>query len=156
MVFHWSASDCKSPQISRTLLSIEADLNNAAVLMVSIHPRYPTLLVLSNLLNTILKTPITISITITLTFYNFFWFSNEIKILFSQFSFSSIIIPCFAGTSNYTMRPCYFLSIVSRSGLFVGIRWSVFISMSQIILCISFSWTDFCFTCSIWLYWLYC
>ena len=31
MVFHWSLSDSKSPQISRTLLSILADLNNAVV-----------------------------------------------------------------------------------------------------------------------------
>ena len=29
MVFHWSLSDCKSPQVSRTLLSILDDLYNA-------------------------------------------------------------------------------------------------------------------------------
>ena len=34
MVFHWSLSDSKSPQISRTLLSILAVLNNAVVCMV--------------------------------------------------------------------------------------------------------------------------
>ena len=38
MVFHWSVSDSKSPQVSRTLLSIRADLNNAVVWMVSTHP----------------------------------------------------------------------------------------------------------------------
>ena len=31
MVFHWSLSDSKFPQVSRTLLSILADLNNAVV-----------------------------------------------------------------------------------------------------------------------------
>ena len=31
MVFYWSLSDSKSPQFSRTLLSILADLSNAVV-----------------------------------------------------------------------------------------------------------------------------
>ena len=40
MVFHWSLSDSKSPQVSRTLLSILAVFNNAVVGMVS--TRSPT------------------------------------------------------------------------------------------------------------------
>ena len=40
MVFHWSLSDSKSPQVSRTLLSILADLNNAVVWMISAHPLF--------------------------------------------------------------------------------------------------------------------
>ena len=31
MVFYWSLSDSKSPQVSKTLLSIRADLKNAEV-----------------------------------------------------------------------------------------------------------------------------
>ena len=31
MVFHWSLSDNKSPQVSRNLLGILADFNNAVV-----------------------------------------------------------------------------------------------------------------------------
>ena len=31
MVFHWSLSDSKSPQVSRTLLSIPGDLNSTVV-----------------------------------------------------------------------------------------------------------------------------
>ena len=38
MVFHWSLSDSKSPQVSRTLLSILTDLNNALIWMVSTRP----------------------------------------------------------------------------------------------------------------------
>ena len=38
MVFHWSLSDSKSPQVSRTLLSILAFLNNVVVLIVSTRP----------------------------------------------------------------------------------------------------------------------
>ena len=35
MVFHWSLSNSESPKVSRTLLSILADLNNAVVWVVS-------------------------------------------------------------------------------------------------------------------------
>ena len=38
MVFHWSFSDSKSPQVSRTLLSNLAVLNNVVVWMVSTRP----------------------------------------------------------------------------------------------------------------------
>ena len=40
MIFHWSLSDSKSPQVSRTLLSILAVLNNAVVRLVSTRPYY--------------------------------------------------------------------------------------------------------------------
>ena len=38
MVSHWSLSDSKSPQVSKTLFSILADLNNAVVWTVSSCP----------------------------------------------------------------------------------------------------------------------
>ena len=38
MVFHMSLSDSKFPQVSRTLLSILADINNAVGWMVSTSP----------------------------------------------------------------------------------------------------------------------
>ena len=38
MFFHWSLSESKSAQVSNTLLSILANLNNAIVWMVSTHP----------------------------------------------------------------------------------------------------------------------
>ena len=38
MVFHWGLSDSKSPQVSRTHLSILAVFNNAVVWMVSTRP----------------------------------------------------------------------------------------------------------------------
>ena len=73
MVFHCSLSDSKSPQVSRTLLSILADLNNATVWMVSTH-----LLISKSFgpcakpLVTVLSTPITIGITVTFMFHSFF------------------------------------------------------------------------------------
>ena len=38
MVFYQSLSDIKSPQVSRTLLSILVDLDNAVVWMISTRP----------------------------------------------------------------------------------------------------------------------
>ena len=40
-VFHWSFSDCKSPLVSWTFLSIPADLSNAVVWMVLTCPPIP-------------------------------------------------------------------------------------------------------------------
>ena len=41
MVFHWRLSDSKSPQVSRTHLSILAVFNNAVVWMVYTWPQFP-------------------------------------------------------------------------------------------------------------------
>ena len=38
MVFHWSLNDSKSPQVSRTLLSILVVINNAVVWKLSTRP----------------------------------------------------------------------------------------------------------------------
>ena len=73
MVFHWSLSDSKSPQVSRTLLSILADLSNAIICIVFTRPptskssspfSYP--------LVTVPNTPITIGIIVTCVFHSFF------------------------------------------------------------------------------------
>ena len=37
MIFHWSLSDSQSPQVSRTLLSILADLDNAVVILAGLN-----------------------------------------------------------------------------------------------------------------------
>ena len=74
MVFHWSLSDNKSPQVFRTLFSILAVLNNVVVWMVSTRP--PTSnssSPFSNLLVTVPKAPITIGIIVTFMFHSFFF-----------------------------------------------------------------------------------
>ena len=72
MVFHWSLSDSKSPQVSTTRLSNLAVLKNAIVWMVSTRP--PTSKSsspFSNPLVTIPNPPITIGIIVTCMFHSF-------------------------------------------------------------------------------------
>ena len=88
MVFHWSLSDSKSPQVSRTLLSILAVLNNAVVWMVSTRP--PTSKSSSpfnNPLVTEQKAPIIIGIIVTFMFHSFFQLSCKIEVLILLFTF---------------------------------------------------------------------
>ena len=73
MAFLWSLSDSKSPQVSRTLLSILADLNNAVAWMVYTRP--PTSKsssTFNNPLVTVRKAPLTIGIIVTFMFHCFF------------------------------------------------------------------------------------
>ena len=73
MVFQWNLNDSNSPQVSSTLLSILADLDNAVVLMVSICPpissfSYP----LTKPLGIVSSALIIIGITVTFMFHGFF------------------------------------------------------------------------------------
>ena len=104
MVFHWCLSDSKSPQVSRNLLSILADLNNAVVWMVSTRPLISTSFSpCTNFLVTVPSVPITFGITVIFMFHNFFgslarsWYLS----LFSpSFSFTQLS----AGTTKSTIR----------------------------------------------------
>ena len=138
MVFHWSMSDSKSPQVSRTLLSILAVLNNAVVWMVSTRPpASKSSSPFNNPLVTIPKTPITIGTIVHFMFHSFFFNSF--------FSHSFRFILWSAGTAKSTILQIlsfFFLLIVIRSGLLAEIRWSVCMSKSRRSLCVSFSRTD--------------
>ena len=73
MVFHWSLSDNKFPQISRNLLSILTDLKNAVVWMVFICPPiFNSSSPLSNLFGILPSAPTTIGITVHFKFHIFF------------------------------------------------------------------------------------
>ena len=66
MVFHWSLSDRKSPQVSRNLLSILAVLNNVVVWMVSTRPPISkSSSPFNNPFVTLTNAPITIGIIVT-------------------------------------------------------------------------------------------
>ena len=88
MVFLWNLSDSRSPQISRTLLSILADHNNAVVSMVSTHPvisKSPRPCI--NPLVSVLRALITIGITVTFMFHRFFQLPSKVLVLFLLFPF---------------------------------------------------------------------
>ena len=72
MVFHWSLSDSKSPQISRTFLSILADPCNAVVLMILACPLMSNSSSLfTKPLGTVPSPTIRIDMIITFIFYGF-------------------------------------------------------------------------------------
>ena len=104
MVFHWSLSDTRSPQVSRYLLSILAVFNNAVVWMVSTRP--PTSKSsrpLNNPLVTVPKAPITIGIIITSMFHSFF--NSLVRSMYlSLFSHSFSFILWSTGTSRQFCR----------------------------------------------------
>ena len=88
MVFHWGLSDRKSSQVSRTLLSILAVLNNAFVCIVSIRPSTSkSSSPFSNLLVTVPKAPITIGTIVNFIFHSFFQFSSKVEVLILLLTF---------------------------------------------------------------------
>ena len=100
MVFHWSLSDSKSLQVSRTFSSILADLNNAVVWIVSTRPPISKS---SNPfispLVTVQRTPITIGINVTFRFHSFFNSRERSRCLFF-FSLSFNFTLWSAGTAK--------------------------------------------------------
>ena len=100
MVFHWSLSDSKSPQVSRTRLRILAVLSNAIIWIVSTRP--PTSKSsrpFNNPLLIVLKVPITIGTFVTFMFHSFFNSLGRSRYL-SFFSHSFIFILWSAGTAK--------------------------------------------------------
>ena len=73
MVFNWSSSNNKSLQVSRTLLSILADLNKAVVSMVSTRPLISkSSTPFTHPLVSVPSVTITIGITVPFIFHSFF------------------------------------------------------------------------------------
>ena len=93
MVFHWSLSDSKFPQVSRTLLTILAVLNNVVVWMVSTRlPTSKSSSPFSNPLVTVPNAPIIIRIIVTSMFHSFFNYLARSRYLsFFSHSFSFIL-----------------------------------------------------------------
>ena len=131
---YWvTASLHKSPQVSRTLLSILAVFNNAVVWMVSTRPPISkSSRPFNNPSVTVQKSPVTIA----------FFFNSLARsryLLFFSYYFSFILWS--AGTAKSTILQIFFLLIIIRSGFLAEIRCSVFISKSHRSLCVSFSRT---------------
>ena len=142
MVFPWSLSDSKSPQVSRTRLSILAVLSNAVVWIVSTRPlTSKSYRPFNNPLVTVPNAPITIGTIVTFMFHSFFNSLARSRYL-SFFSLSFRFILWSAGTAKSTILQILFLLlIIMRSGLLAGIRTSVCMLKSHRSLCESFSRT---------------
>ena len=141
MVFHKSLSDIKSPQVSRTLLSILAVLNNAVVWTVSTRPPTPKSSgPFNNPLVTIPKTPFRIGIVVTCMFHSFF------SSLARSRYFLSVLFCVQPGQQSRQFCKfsflLLFLLIIIRSGLLAEISLFVWMSKSQRSFCVSFSRTD--------------
>ena len=158
MFSHWTLSDSKFSQVSRTLLSILADLTNAVVWMVSTRPLISkSSSPFTNPLVNVLRVPIIIGITVPFMFHSFFPFPCKIRVLiflFAFFQFYSVVSrenEVHISTSSLFLSLffflffffCFVLLIITRSGRLAEIRWSVCISKSQGSLRVSFSWTDY-------------
>ena len=112
MDFHWSLSKSKSPQVSRTLLSILAVLNNTVVWMVSTRlPTSKSSSPFSNHLVTVPKAPIKIGTIITFMFNRFFNSLASSRYL-SFFSYSFSIIQWSAETAKSTILKILFIIII--------------------------------------------
>ena len=88
VVFHRSLGDSKSPPVSRTLLSIIANLHDAVVCMILILPLIVNYFCLfSKLLGTFQITLTIVGITITFTFRCFYQFSGRVQVFIYLFAF---------------------------------------------------------------------
>ena len=87
MVFHWSLSDSKSPQVSKTRLRILAVLSNAVIWIVSTRsPTSKSSRPFNNPLVILPKVPITIGTIVTFMFQ----FSSKVEVLILLFTFLQI------------------------------------------------------------------
>ena len=113
MVFHLGLSDSKSPQVSRTLLSILAVLNNAVVWMVSTRP--PTsksFIPFSYPLLTVPNAPITIGMIVTCMFHSFF----------NSLAKSRYYCYYYYYYNYYYYTHCEFFALVLADGLWLDLR----------------------------------
>ena len=103
MVLHWSLSDSKSSQVSRTRLRILAVLSNAVVWIVSTRPPISKSSRSFNNLSVIVpNSPITIGTIVTFMFHSFFNSLARSRYL-SFFSLSFRFILWSAGTAKSTI-----------------------------------------------------
>ena len=141
---HWGLSDSKSPQVSRTLFSILAVLNNIVVWTISTSP-------LISKSSSLFKQSFGDCIKSTNHhWYNcyfhvpqFFGFPSNVLVLILLFTFFQFysVVSWDSKVLQFFKFSFFSLLIIIRSSLLAEIRWSVCISKSQRSLCVSFSRT---------------
>ena len=126
-VFHisisWWSFTSKTPQVTRTLLSILAVLNNAVVRMISTHLlTSKSSSPFNNPLNTVPKAPITFGIIFTFMFHSFFQFFSKVEILILLFSFFQFYSVVHRDSKVNNFENCLFILIIIRCGLLAVLR----------------------------------
>ena len=112
MVLHWSLSDSKSPQVSRTRLRILTVLSNAVVWIVTTRPPiFKSSRPFNNPLVIVPNAPITIGTLVTFMFHSFFNSLAKSRYL-SFFSRSFRIILWSAGTAKSTILQIFFFLLI--------------------------------------------
>ena len=125
MVFPWSLSDSKSSQVSRTLLSILAVPNNAAVWILSTRPpASKSSSPLNSPLVSVPNAPITIGIIVTCMFHGF-QFPSKVQALILLFIFFQFYSVVSRDSKVHNFSSSLFLLIIIMSGCLAEIRWSV-------------------------------
>ena len=144
MIFHWSLSSNRFPQVSRTLLSILTDLKKAVVWMFSTRP----LISMSSSsftkpLVTVPKAPITIGLTVTFMFHSFFFqFPSKAEVLIFLFTFFQIYSVVSQNSRIHnSASSLFFLLIIIRSCHLAEMIWSVCISNIIFSLFLQAVWT---------------
>ena len=135
--FHWSLSDSKSPQVSRTLLSILTVLNNAVVWMVSVRPSTSKFSgPFNSPLVTVPNAPITISIIVTFMFHSFFKFPSKVDVLILLFTFFNFysVVSQYSKVDNFasSLFFFFFFLLITQSLVFWSILGDPFVCQSPI------------------------
>ena len=127
MVFHWSLSDSKSPQVSGTRLRILAVLSNAVVWIVSVRPPISkSSRPFNNFLVIVPNAPITTGTIVTFMFHRFFDSLARSRYLsFVSLSFRFILWS--AGTAKSTILQIIIIIIIQCSLYQVKVlnRWII-------------------------------
>ena len=127
MVSRRSLSDNKSPQVSGTLLSILADLNNAVVWMVSTRPLiFKFSSPCTNPLMTVPRAPITIGINLSFMIHSFSVLLQGPGTYLIFFRFPSVLLCGKPGQQSPPFASSLFLLIITRSYHAIGLMSRVF------------------------------
>ena len=118
-VFHWVLSDSKSPHVSRILLSILADRNNAVVWMVPACTPIP--IPLQSLLGSFRAHQLKF-ISLFLSGSIVFQFSGKVQVLVSLFVFFNFFFVVCRNSKVHRSIGSLFLLTITRSGCLVEIR----------------------------------
>ena len=123
MVFNWSLSDSKCPQVSRTRLRILAVLSNAVVWIVSTRP--PTFKSSSPFYNPLVILPNAPNQNRHNCYFDIpqlFQFSSKVEVLILLFTFLQIYSVVRRDSNVYNFADSLFLLIIMRSSLLTRIR----------------------------------